>query len=127
MNPIKVEKLHSLTGHRDCVYTLSPSDSADYFFSAGGDGMVVRWDLNQPEEGEVIAKLSNSIYALHAIPKSNLLVAGHNYEGIHVLDWKSKTQVTLRSKPMKETIPDILAAIAIGIGLAVLLASWWST
>ena len=25
------------------------------------------------------------------------------------------------------TIPDILAAIAIGIGLAVLLASWWST
>jgi len=28
---------------------------------------------------------------------------------------------------MKETIPDILAAIAIGIGLAVLLAAWWST
>jgi WD40 repeat protein len=94
MNPIKVEKLHSLTGHRDCVYTLAPSDSADHFFSAGGDGMVVRWDLNLPEEGEVIAKLPNSIYAVHAIPNSNLLVAGHNYEGIHVLDWKSKTEIS---------------------------------
>jgi len=28
---------------------------------------------------------------------------------------------------MKETIPDILAAVAIGIGLAILLAAWWST
>jgi len=28
---------------------------------------------------------------------------------------------------MKETIPDILTAVAIGIGLAILLAAWWST
>jgi len=28
---------------------------------------------------------------------------------------------------MKETIPDILAAVAIGIGLAILLTAWWST
>jgi len=28
---------------------------------------------------------------------------------------------------MKETILDILTAIAIGIGFAVLLASWWLT
>jgi len=27
---------------------------------------------------------------------------------------------------MKETTPDILAAIAIGIGFAILLAAWWS-
>ncbi|MBL7871023.1 MAG: WD40 repeat domain-containing protein [Cyclobacteriaceae bacterium] len=94
MSPIKVEKLHSLTGHRDCVYTLAAADRSDHFFSAGGDGMVVRWDLNHPEEGELIAKLPNSIYALHAIPNSNLLIAGHNYEGIHVLDWKSKKEVS---------------------------------
>ncbi len=94
MNPIKVEKLHSLTGHRDCVYTLASSNNADQFFSAGGDGMVVRWDLNKPEEGDLIAKLPNSIYAVHAIPKSSFLIAGHNYEGIHVLDWKNKTEVS---------------------------------
>ncbi len=94
MSPVKVEKIHSLTGHRDCVYTVESSGNDDYFFSAGGDGMVVGWDLNNPEEGELIAKLPNSIYALHAIPTSNVLIAGHNYEGIHVLDWRSKKEVS---------------------------------
>ena len=93
MNPVKVEKIHTLTGHRDCVYTLESSGNDDHFFSAGGDGMVVDWDLNKPEEGDLIAKLPNSIYALHTIPNSNLLIAGHNYEGIHVLDWKSRKEV----------------------------------
>lgn len=94
MSPVKVEKIHSLTGHRDCVYTLESSSNDNHFFSAGGDGMVVEWDLNNPGEGELIAKLPNSIYALHAIPNSNLLIAGHNYEGIHVLDWKNRKEVS---------------------------------
>jgi len=33
----------------------------------------------------------------------------------------------LQGDNMKESIPDILTAIAIGIGFAVLLASWWLT
>lgn len=94
MSAIQVKKLHSLTGHRDCVYTLIASDSASQFFSGGGDGMVVHWDLTNPEEGELIAKLPNSVYALHLIPDSDLLIAGHNYEGIHILNWKDKKETS---------------------------------
>lgn len=54
--------------------------------------MVVVWDLKHPEEGELVAKLPNSIYALHHLKESDLLVAGHNYEGIHLLDWKNKVE-----------------------------------
>jgi WD40 repeat protein len=93
MSAIKVEKLHSLTGHRDCVYTIVSSDFPNTFFSGGGDGMIVKWDLSNPAEGELIARLPNSIYSLCAIPNSNLLIAGHNYEGIHILDWKEKKEV----------------------------------
>ncbi len=93
MSPVSVEKIHTLTGHRDCVYTVVASESPDHIFSASGDGMIVRWNLNQPEEGELIAKLPNSVYALHVLKDENLLVAGHNYEGVHVLDWKSKKEV----------------------------------
>ena len=49
MANIQVQKLHSLTGHRDCVYALAATSSARYFFSAAGDGMVVKWDLLAPE------------------------------------------------------------------------------
>jgi len=90
---IHVEKIHSLTGHRDCVYTIEGSEHDEHFFSAGGDGMVVRWNLSVPEEGELIAKLPNSVYALHYIAKEDYLVAGHNYEGIHLLQWKEKKEI----------------------------------
>lgn len=93
MSPIQVSKLHAFTGHNDCVYTLAPSVSDSVFFSGGGDGMVVKWDLTQPNQGELIARLPNSVYALHHDKKSNLLIAGHNYEGIHLLDWQSKQEV----------------------------------
>jgi hypothetical protein len=62
------------------------------FFSAAGDGMVVLWDLEKPDEGELIARLNNSIYVLHLLP-NNLLVLGHNYDGIHLLDWQQKKEV----------------------------------
>ncbi len=91
---MQVQKIHTLTGHRDCVYTLQPGEQPYQFFSGAGDGMIVLWDQRHPEEGELIAKLPNSVYAMHYRPEENLLMAGHNYEGIHLLDWKSKKEVS---------------------------------
>ena len=92
MVSVQVSKLHTLTGHRDCVYTLVASASDAVFFSGAGDGMAVMWNLTDPETGMVIAKLPNSIYAMHFHRPSDTLVIGHNYEGIHILDWKNKTE-----------------------------------
>lgn len=93
MSDVQVSKLQTLTGHRDCVYALAKSNEPHRFFSGAGDGMVVMWDLNNPETAELIAKLPNSIYALHYHPENDLLIAGHNYEGIHLLDWKNKKEI----------------------------------
>ncbi len=92
MWPLQVKKLQALTGHTDSIYTLERAHAANLFFSGAGDGMVVLWDLSRPHEGELIARLNNSIYALHLLP-NNLLVAGHNYDGIHLLDWQQKKEV----------------------------------
>jgi WD40 repeat protein len=91
--PVTVKKLHTFTGHRDSVYTLQPSDNDAVFFSAGGDGMVVQWNLATSDDGEVVARLPNSIYALHFHQPSGFLIAGQNYEGIHLLDWKHKREM----------------------------------
>jgi WD40 repeat protein len=55
--------------------------------------MVVRWNLAEPDTGELVAKLPNSIYALHYSLKGDVLIAGHNYDGIHLLDWQNKTEL----------------------------------
>jgi WD40 repeat protein len=92
MPVIHVTRLHNLSGHRDCIYTIQPADEPHLFFSAAGDGMVALWNLNKPDEGELIASLPNSVYALHLHRLSGLLIVGHNYNGIHVLDWKNKKE-----------------------------------
>ncbi|HEY0652854.1 MAG TPA: WD40 repeat domain-containing protein [Chryseosolibacter sp.] len=93
MSKVQVQRLHSLTGHNDAIYTLQPSDDPAKFFSAAGDGMVVLWNLNDPEHGQLIARLPNSVYALLYDKSCDRLIAGHNYDGIHVLDWKNKTEI----------------------------------
>jgi WD40 repeat protein len=93
MTKVQVAKVHSLKGHSQPLYTLQPSAEPKKFFSAAGDGMVVLWDLDDPENGQLIARLPNSIYALHYHRKSNLLIVGHNYEGIHLLDWQNKKEI----------------------------------
>ena len=93
MSNVQVSKLHTLTGHRDCVYTLVPSSDDAIFFSGSGDGMAVMWNLADPETGAVVAQLPNSIYAMHFHGASNTLVVGHNYEGIHILDWQNKIEI----------------------------------
>lgn len=90
---VKVTKLHSFTGHRDGVYALQRTDQVNLFCSAAGDGMVVLWDLDKPDEGLPVARLPNSVYALHYHALSNTIIAGHNYEGIHVLDWRNKAEL----------------------------------
>ncbi len=90
--PVSVHCLHKLTGHRSSIYALAPAGKSGIFFSAGGDGLVVEWNLNHPEEGTVLANLNNPIYALHYHERNNLLIIGHNFDGIHVLDWINKSE-----------------------------------
>jgi WD40 repeat protein len=93
MVKVNVAKLHTLTGHRDCVYALCPLGDAGRFVAGSGDGMVVAWDLAHPEEGELIARLPNSIYALCMLSDGHRIVVGHNFDGIHVIDWQQKREV----------------------------------
>lgn len=91
-NSISVEKFHTYTGHKDCVYALEIKDEKT-FFSAGGDGQVIMWSLDNLDSGTIIAKVPSSIYALHYISRLDLLIIGQNQEGIHLIDLKQKKEI----------------------------------
>jgi len=88
-----VNKLNTLTGHNDCIYTLERSEQNNTFFSGAGDGMVVKWDLNDPENGKLIAKVPHSIYALHYNANHGKLYVGHNYQGVHFVESHSLKEI----------------------------------
>ena len=96
-SPLEVTKTATLTGHRDCVYTLERSGQDNVFFSAGGDGFVVAWNLNDPENGDLIVNAERSVYALKFLPDKNLLVVGQNFIGLQI--------VAPDDKKLVETIP----------------------
>ncbi|WP_373496336.1 WD40 repeat domain-containing protein [Aquiflexum sp.] len=93
MIKIQVNKLHTLSGHNDCVYALVEAPDPQYFFTGSGDGMVVLWDLENPENGKLMAKVNHSVYALEVDKMRNLLIVGHNFEGIHVIDLESSNEL----------------------------------
>ncbi|MFN3997575.1 WD40 repeat domain-containing protein [Algoriphagus sp.] len=93
MSKIQVNKLHTLTGHNDCIYALTEGSDPRFFYTGAGDGMVVEWDLDLPKDGKLIAKLPHSIYALAVDRERNLLIIGHNFEGIHVIDLNENKEI----------------------------------
>jgi WD40 repeat protein len=93
MGSITVEKKATLTGQKDSIYALSSSQYSNIFFSAGGDGIVVSWDLEDPQNGQVIAQVPNSVYALCYDLERDQLIIGHNFDGIHIVNWQQKKEV----------------------------------
>lgn len=92
MSHVSVKKIHTFLGHTDSIYTLRPINESR-FVSAGADGMIVSWDASALGEGEVIAKVPGSVYALGFDPTSNSLFIGQNNDGVHKIDMDSKKEV----------------------------------
>ena len=92
MSSVEVNKRKSLTGHKGALYALQALD-AFRFLSAGGDGMVVAWDLRTPDTGQMIVKVSASIYAMNYNPGKKLLIVGQNFSGIHLIDVETKKEL----------------------------------
>ncbi|GGZ40736.1 hypothetical protein GCM10007049_37540 [Echinicola pacifica] len=125
MSKIQVNKLNTLTGHNDSVYALVEGANPRYFYTGAGDGLVVQWDLDQPKDGKLIAKLPHSVYALEVNIENNLLFIGHNYEGVHVIDLNTNQEIW-SLKITDEAIFDIKtfgnkAFVATGSGMIIVL------
>ncbi|RYY13445.1 MAG: WD40 repeat domain-containing protein [Cytophagaceae bacterium] len=81
----------TLAGHRDAVYALAGRPGSDQVFSSGADGLVVAWNAAHPtQDGELLARVDNSVYALRELPERNLLLLGQNFQGVQVLDLQTK-------------------------------------
>jgi WD repeat-containing protein 61 len=85
-------RIATLAGHQDAVYALAGRPGADQVYSGSADGMVVAWDAAHPEaDGQLLARVENSVYALLELPARGLLLLGNNFQGVQALDLQGKT------------------------------------
>lgn len=82
---MKVEKIHTCTGHKAAIYTLAPGSDERHFLSAAGDGWVVEWNLDDPETGQLVASVETQVFSLCTCAPRRL-VAGNMNGGVHWID-----------------------------------------
>jgi len=87
---IQVAKVRNFTGHSQAVYTLCGDNENDIFYSAGADGMVVKWQLEQPD-GELIIRFPFAIYSLYQF--DDLLFCGGSKGELTIFNLKAKSIV----------------------------------
>ena len=80
---LNTQKKAQLTGHNAAIFALAPGQTPNEFLSGAGDGWVVRWDLEEPELGRLIAKVETQIFSLLHLPERNTIVAGNMNGGVH--------------------------------------------
>lgn len=83
---INIVPQHRLTGHKDCLYSLLGDTEPGFFFTAGGDGLVARWDLSQAADATLAARVDDNIYSLLHWPQGRALLLGTHTGGLHLID-----------------------------------------
>ena len=83
---MNVKKIHTCTGHRAAIYALGRGRDDRHFLTAGGEGWIVEWNLDNPENGKVIANTETQIFSLCVLPDRSRLVAGNMNGGVHWIE-----------------------------------------
>ncbi|MCS6928617.1 MAG: hypothetical protein NZM43_03880 [Saprospiraceae bacterium] len=73
-------------GHRGAIYALADVGGQGRFFSAGGDGWIVEWALDRPQNGRLVATVEGQVFSLAYLPEHAWLIAGDMKGGIHWID-----------------------------------------
>lgn len=86
LKKIKITKLHQYSGHKDCIYSLSPSLNENCFYSGAGEGYVVEWDFENKVDGVLICQVPRPVYSLLLLKQKKQLLIGSAQGNLHVVD-----------------------------------------
>lgn len=81
-----LQPLARLMGHNGSIFALQQGRDERHLLSAAGDGWVVEWDLAEPENGRLLARVETQLFALAYLPEQRLVVAGNMNGGVHWID-----------------------------------------
>lgn len=80
--------LHTCIGHKAALYTLAPGRNDRHFLSAGGDGWIVEWNLDDPDTGNLLASVGTQVFSLCSLPEQQLVIAGNMNGGVHWIHYE---------------------------------------
>jgi len=100
--------LHTCTGHSGALYALGAGRDERRLISAGSDGWIVEWNLDDPETGQLVASVDTQVFSLASLPQRNLIVAGTMNGGLHWID-RDAPERTRGIQHHNKSVYDLLA------------------
>ncbi len=79
---MKIEKTGECLGHNSAIYALAAAKKPNHFYSAGGDGFLVEWILDEPDLGKAVADVGEQIFSILLLPDSENVLLGTMNGGI---------------------------------------------
>ena len=86
---MNIKRPLKLMGHESAIFAIDKGMTDQQILTGGGDGLVVKWELEDAEIGKVIAKIETNIFSLLHLKEEQLLVIGNMNGGIHWVDLKN--------------------------------------
>ncbi len=80
---MNVRKVAELSGHNGAIFALTEGEAKHMVISGAGDGWIVQWDLNNPEQGRLMVRTDAHVYSLCFIRERQLLLLGDMNGGVH--------------------------------------------
>lgn len=91
---VNVNKIATLTAHSGAIYALLPhAAQKNIFYSAGGDGRLIQWNLNDINTAVLLSKVPTNIFSMNSLANENQILLGQMQGGIHVLDIAQKKEI----------------------------------
>lgn len=97
-------KIQEFKGHSQAVYALAYDPVKQRIFSGSADGMLVTWELGNPD-GRLLARHSSSVYSLSVV--GSCLISGQRNGDLSVFDPET-SQLLISRNICRAAIFDIL-------------------
>ncbi len=115
MYVVDVSLSATLSGHQNPIFAIAPGVQASAIFTAGNDKGVVEWDLSTGKFKRILCAVPASVYALHLLPDTGILVIGmrngevwcvdvERQELLHKLKTEKGAVFAVRSLPEKREL-----------------------
>jgi len=91
---IKIVKVNRFTGHEGAIYSLCKGRTDQSFISAGGDGRVIEWELNDPENAILLASSQETLFKVFYNPAYQSLLFGNMNGGLHWVDLQKQSNTS---------------------------------
>ncbi len=88
---MQVHLKQTFSGHKQSIYALETQ--GDAFYTGGGEGFVVMWDMHKGDTGEVIAQTNSPIYCICLYAEKKLMFIGTAHGNMHVIDQNENKEI----------------------------------